>query len=270
MTRIFAIVLISLAASSGAGAAAVPGATGAEASRSAWVEGPDGERSPLIPGKRPFGVGERMEFVVSFGLLDIGRATLEVGGESLLRGRPVLEISNQARSATWVDRIFKIRDRVDSEMDRDRLYSLGFRKRIHEGNYRREMRADYFQDRGVASYDDGDVELRPGSHDILTALYLLRTLSLEPGMHLGIPLHDDKKNYLVNVDVLRQESVETELGELDCVVLEPKLKSGGIFNKAGRLWIWISQDDRKMIVQMKSKAPVGAFTSLITAYTPPR
>jgi hypothetical protein len=154
-------------------------------------------------------------------------------------------------------------------MDREKLFSLGFHKQIREGRYKRDMHAEFLQEQELARYKDDEVELIPGSHDIMTALYLIRTIKLEPGMRLGIPLHDDKKNYQIEVDVLRRETVETELGNLECLVLEPKLQSGGIFNKAGRLWVWISDDERRLIVQLKSKAPVGAFTSLLSSYTPP-
>ncbi len=237
---------------------------------SAWVQYPSGETGTLFPGEMPFAAGERMEYVVSFGYLDIGSAVMEVKEHGDLQGRSVLEISNKARSASWVDRVFKIRDHIRSFMDVENRYSLGFHKEIREGKYKRDMHADYLQSEGLARYEkDGDVELVPGSHDIMTALYLIRSVDLEQGMRLGIPLHDDKKNYHVEVEVLRQETVETELGDLDCFILEPKLQSGGIFNKAGRLWVWVSRDDRRLIVQLKSKAPIGAFTSLISKYTPP-
>ncbi len=238
---------------------------------SAWIQHPDGSLSTLEPGDMPFGPGERMEFIVSFGYLDIGQATLEVHEPREIRGRPVLEITNSARSASWVDRVFKIRDKIVSFMDLEQRFSLGFHKEIREGRYERDMHAEYLQDEGLARYEkDGDVELVPGSHDIMTALYLLRTVDLEPGMRLGIPLHDDKKNYHVEVKVLKRETVETELGDMDCLLLEPVLQSGGIFNKAGRLWVWVSEDERRLIVQLKSKAPVGAFTSRIYEYQPPR
>ena len=56
---------------------------------------------------------------------------------------------------------------------------------------------------------------------------------------------------------------------LECLLLEPHLKSEGIFNKAGRLWVWISDDERRLPVQLKSKVPVGAFTSVLHKYNPP-
>lgn len=227
------------------------------------------DQESLSPGELPFGVGERMEFIVRYGMLEIGEAVLEIRSEKRHRGHPVLEITNQARSANWVDRIFKIRDRVQSFLDLENFQSLGFAKQLQEGRYKRDMRAEYLQDEGIARYKEGDVKLVPGSQDILTALYFIRTVDLEPGTRMGIPLHDDKKNYQIEVDVLRRESVETDLGEIDCLVLEPKLQSGGIFNKVGRLWVWISEDERRIIVQLKSKAPVGAFSTVLKSYTPP-
>jgi len=236
----------------------------------AWVQRPGGEREPLVPGPMPFGLGEKMDFVVRYGAVEIGEASLELRRPTLLQGRQAWEITNQARSASWVDRIFKIRDRVQSFMDLERGFSLGFGKQLREGRYKRDMHADYLQSEGVARYKEGDMELTPGSHDILTALYFIRRVKLEPGMRLGLPLHDDKKNYQVEVEVQSREVVETELGPISCLVLEPTLQSGGIFNKAGRLWLWLSDDERRLIVQLKSKAPVGAFASVLRAYTPPR
>jgi len=268
MTRIVALLGLTLAVCAMAQSPEDGAASSGQAS--AWIQRPGGRVEELLPGPLPFGVGEKMDFVVQYGVLEIGEAALEVRREKEMRGRRILEITNQARSAGWVDRIFKIRDRVQSFLDPENFHSLGFAKQLHEGRYKREMHADYLQEEGIARYKEGEVELVPGSQDILTAIYFLRTVDLEPGTRLGIPLHDDKKNYQVEVEVLRRESVDTDLGPIDCLLLEPTLQSGGIFNKAGRLWVWISEDERRLIVQLKSKAPVGAFSSVLRSYTPPK
>jgi len=250
-------------------ALALPAAARPDSLSLGWIRDSDGSERPLIPESRPFGVGEQMDFNVRYGMLDIGTDVLRLRRVNTHRGREAWEIVNMARSADWVDRVFKIRDRVGSLMDVERWHSLKFEKKIQEGRYKREMRAEYMQDEGVALYGEEEHPLVPGSQDILSALYLIRSVKLEPGMTVRIPLHDDKKNYMVEVEVLKRERVETGIGALQCLKLEPHLQSDGIFNKAGRLWVWITDDERRLLAQLKSKVPVGAFTSVLADYTPP-
>ena len=50
-------------------------------------------------------------------------------------------------------------------------------------------------------------------------------------------------------------------GKFNCLLIEPFLAGDGLFKASGRLWISVTDDDRKMPVLMKSKILVGSVTA---------
>lgn len=233
------------------------------------VQYQDGSEGELLPDTLPFGPGEVLDFQLKYSKLSVGRARLELGEVEDHRGHRSLSILSRAKSAKWMDSVYKVRDEVKSIMDLDRLRSLQFSKRLREGKYRADMSADFLHEESIARYDDGSEEaLLPGSHDILTAMLYVRSFPLEPGMLLHIPIHDGKKSYPLRVAVVDRERVETGMGEFDCLVLEPSLESGGLFKSEGRMLIYLSDDERRLPIKLKAKAPVGAFTSELAGYKP--
>jgi hypothetical protein len=62
--------------------------------------------------------------------------------------------------------------------------------------------------------------------------------------------------------------VKTPAGQFDCVVIEPFLKAGGIFKNKGRLVIWLTDDDRRIPVLMKSKVAIGSIRVVLQEIKP--
>ncbi len=64
--------------------------------------------------------------------------------------------------------------------------------------------------------------------------------------------------------VLRREVLVTPLGRFNTIVIHPLLKSEGIFARTGDMFIWLTDDERRIPVQMKSKVAVGSITATLT------
>ena len=231
------------------------------------VEYADGSQGVLLPDTLAFGVGEVLDFDLLYGALRVGKARLETQLNENPSGRLELLLTSRAKSEGWIDKVYKVRDQIESILDLERLHSLGMRKHLREGKYRHDSETRFDHEAGVVHYGDGSVkEMAPGSQDVLTALYYVRTFPLEVGMTLHIPIHDGKKSYPLRVYVKGRETVETDLGDIECLVLEPLMKSGGLFKSEGQMLVYLSADERRLPVQLKAKAPVGSFTSKLTAF----
>jgi uncharacterized protein DUF3108 len=117
----------------------------------------------------------------------------------------------------------------------------------------------------VAFYSDGStIDFLPGAHDVLSSFYHLRMRDLAPGMSFDIENHVDRKNYPVRFNVERRERVKVPAGEFDCLVVQPVLRTPQLFQHKGKIWIWLTDDERKIPVQMKSELVVGAFSIVLT------
>jgi hypothetical protein len=68
------------------------------------------------------------------------------------------------------------------------------------------------------------------------------------------------------VKVHGRERVKTEAGEFDCLVVEPILRGPGIFTQKGRITVWLTDDARRMPVQIRSKLKTGTLVGRLEAF----
>jgi hypothetical protein len=204
-------------------------------------------------------------------VLRAGTATLSVESIESYDGHDCYKLVSTANSNSVVSTFFEVRDRVESLMDVKGLFTRRFEKHLKEGGYVKDevIRFDYATRR--AYYADGDtVEILPSTQDALSALYYARTLDLEVGKLVAFPDHSGKKNYPLRVRVLGRERIRTPAGKFDCLVVEPRMKSEGIFKHKGGLTVWLTDDDRRMPVKMKSQIAIGAITAELIRWRPGR
>jgi hypothetical protein len=219
------------------------------------------------PDMVPFGEGEYLLFAIQYGLIYAGDATLEVRSNAEINGRSAYHLVSVARTNKTFDIVYKVRDRHESYMDMEFLYSLRFEKHLREGKFRRDKVVDFDQINHVAVYPEEEVGIPPNTQDFISALYYVRTIPLEPGQAVWMANHSDGKNYPIFVKGLRRERVETQAGEFDCMVIEPVLQTSAIFENTGKLTIWLTDDNVRMPVLMRSKVIVGSFEAVLKEYT---
>ena len=229
--------------------------------------GPDGRVA--IP---PFGVGERLTFDVKYGFIGAGTAVLAIPEVVSERGRACYRIVSLAESNAFVSVFFPVRDVVESLLDTRELVSVRFEKRLREGEFRSHDLTILDHDRHVAIYprdsDDRLVPLSLYAQDILSSLYYVRMAELRVGESVYIENHADKKNYPLEIRVLRKERVEVPAGEFDCIVVEPLMRTSGLFRHKGNLTVWLTDDERHVPVLMKSRVAIGSISAVLSEMEP--
>jgi hypothetical protein len=220
----------------------------------------------LFPRVVPFGEGELLTFSIQYGLIHAGEATLEVRNVAELDSARAYHIISTARTSSAFDHIFKVRDRHDSLIDYDNLFSLSFEKHLREGKFKRDEKVVFDQKRHLAIYPDKQVPIPPNTQDFLSALYYARTLPLGVGQAIAMANHTGGKNYPIYIKVLRRERIKVPAGEFDCLVVEPVMQTTGIFENKGKLTIWVTDDTVRMPVLLRSKVVIGAFEAVLKSY----
>ena len=211
---------------------------------------------------RAFDVGEKLTFVIRYGPVVAGSSTMSIPEIELINGEETYKIVTEARSSPFFSTFYKVRDRVESYIDRDGLFTWRFEKYLREGKYRADRYVDYDQVNGWAVTNKKDsMRIPPCVQDILSSFYYIRTQELKVGKSLYIDNHADNKLYPLEVKVHKKERIKVKAGEFDCVVVEPILRASGLFKSKGRLLVWLTDDERKIPVQMKSKIIVGYITA---------
>lgn len=217
---------------------------------------------------RPFGAGERLEFDVRFGGMRVGRASLEAVGVVPLRGRPALRTIFTVRGGTW---FYHIEDVLESWLDTTRVVSLRFVQRNHEGSFHLDRTYDLFPERR-AYREAADTADQPSVADPLDEgafLYFVRTLPLEPGRTYEFARYFRPDRNPVVIRVLRRERVRVPAGTFDAIVIQPIFKSRGLFAEGGEAQLWLRDDPSRIVLQMRSRLPVGTLSLVLTAFRPP-
>jgi hypothetical protein len=217
------------------------------------------------PTSLPFREGERLAFAIRYGFVTAGVAVMQVESEAGYGGSDCFHFISEAHSTMPFSLFFEVQDRVESFVDMQTLLPFRYEKHLREGDFTADEVVTFDQERNAAEYPDGKVIVLPGkTQDVLSSLYYIRTMDLEVGRSIFIDNHADEKNYRLEVKVLRMEEVSVPAGTFTCYVLEPILQASGIFQHKGRLTVWLSADETRIPVMMKSKIIIGSINAVLT------
>lgn len=216
----------------------------------------------------PFGLGERAEYEVKFGGMRMGSGHMEVVGADVIRGREVLHTRFHIRGGPF---FFKVDDRLESWIDPVTMSSLRFRQELNEGSRERERTFEFFPDRATF-LEVGKDEERPSVRNPLddaAFLYFVRTVPLEVGQEYSYDRYFIPDRNPVRLRVLRRERIRVPAGEFDAIVVQPIITARGIFSENGRAEVWLSDDDRRIMLQMKTKFAKISLSLHLKSYRPP-
>jgi hypothetical protein len=215
------------------------------------------QRLPASALAVPFMVGERLEYDVRFGSLKVGNGSMEVREIAAVRGHPAWHTVFRIRGGIP---LYRVNDTYESWFDVSTLNSLRYHQDVDEGSYERKRRYEIFPDRGMFRENDRPEEPTVANPlDDGSFLYFVRTVPLEVGQSYEYPRYFKAAGNPVRILVVRRETITVPGGTFKTVVLQPTFQTKGIFSKNGKAEVWITDDDRRMMVQMKSKLSFGSL-----------
>ena len=228
---------------------------------------PAQERQP------PFAPGEKLRYAVQWRLIPAGEAELSIGHDSSPGWWKAVA---KAHSLGYVSNLYKVEDEYTAVFRNPTFCSVGIRKQINEGDRHREVNIEFDLRRRLALLWNRDVTgetpIRQDQfpipecvHDILSALYFIRTQPLEVGRSFEFPLNDGGRTISVRVEVQALEEVQTEIGKVQAFRVEPDVFSGQLFNRKGRLFVWFSNDPQRLPVQLRAQIGIGTIIASLAS-----
>lgn len=180
-----------------------------------------------------------------------------------------IRITSHETSTPFVSLFYKVDDIAKST-----LYSDGFPKTytisISEGRHRREKSTSFevpAQDgtqkvvyRNILDKETAEFKLESRAYDALSALYELRKRPLNVGVSEHMDIFEDKKSWDTEVMVLKKEKIRVPAGDFDTILIKPMFRSEGLFLKKGDVYIWLSDDEKKIPVMIEVRTKAGTFT----------
>jgi hypothetical protein len=223
---------------------------------------------PAIPVAKPmpFGVGERLEYVAKVGYMHVGRGSMETLGVEDVRGRSAMH-TRFTLNGRWF--FYRANYLLESWIEQSSFTSLRFTQDSDEDPTEKDRVYEIFPDRKMYSVNDG--EEQPSVDDPLdegALLYYVRTMDLEVGKTYTLNRYFRPDRNPVIVKVLRRETVNLPAGKFNTIVIQPIIKSRGIFSEGGQAQIWLSDDSDRLMVQMRVKLKMANISLQLTSYRP--
>ncbi|MBR9991065.1 MAG: DUF3108 domain-containing protein [Gemmatimonadetes bacterium] len=217
----------------------------------------------------PFGPGERMEYRITYGILGKrGVASTEVVGLEDVRGSEAYHLRFRMKGGALG---FGLDDLQESWMDVGQLYSHRFKQDLNQTTYERLRTLDFYPAeqvwRRVEKVESGPLASDRPLDDV-SFLYWVRTLPLEVGQTYEFTRYFKESGNPVVIRVLRRETVKVPAGTFNTIVVQPVIRTSGLFSDGGRAEVYFTDDERRMVVLMKTRMSIGTMQLQLERFTP--
>ena len=209
----------------------------------------------------PFSASEKSEYQVKLGAFSVGSGSMEVLGIKEVDGHDTYH--TRLRISGGIP-LARVDDKFESWIDVDGLFSRRFKQDQKELSFKRNRTYHFFPESRSWRRENGETGTLPTDRplDDVSFLYYVRTLPLKVGDVYTIPRYFKGDGNPVVIKVLRTETVEVPAGTFETVVVQPIIKTDGLFGEGGKAEVYFTNDSRRILVQMRSSVPVVGSISL--------
>jgi hypothetical protein len=172
-----------------------------------------------------------------------------------------------------INLLFHVSDRFQSSFDRASGCTYDFNKQTVEG--RRQVNStlhlDYAQNRAIL--DEKNLLAKQTKHveaaapacltDLLTGVFYASSQPIVLGHNFVIPVFDAMRVVPVTMKIEGREEIKTPLGTFKTLRVQPTADAGVVKNR-GNIWIWYTDDERHLPVQMRARLFWGTITFRLT------
>lgn len=208
-----------------------------------------------------FLVGERLVYNIIWGVIPVGRSEVSTAWVEE-EGRPLLRIQARTRSNGAISSIYPVDDVLESFVDPVTFRPVRFVRNLKEGR-KRHHDVTTFDFTAMTAHWHSYVKnkqrsfpLEPDSRDLVTFMYYMRRHQFEPGTTSQFRVMADDKLYGLSVQAFSTEPVKLErYGKITSLKMEPTASFEGLFVRKGRMLMWVSTDDRRLMTKAEVETP---------------
>jgi hypothetical protein len=226
------------------------------------------EASPPERSDAPAFLGEKLVFAMT--ILGIAGGELTLSAETAeWGGKPAYKLELSALSNDFLSKFFLVREYLVSWVDPATFRSIRFEKHAVEGRKVRDEATEFDYEHGIVRFDGVSRPLFDATLDTLSSVYYLRTVDLTSEKPVELRVVSREIDTL-RIDVQAREVVHTPAGDFRTIRVEPKSDGTHLLGK--NLVLWLTDDERRIPVQLKSKLKVGTLVGKLKSIertTPP-
>ena len=213
---------------------------------------------------------EEMEYILRFGFIKGGKATLTAQKEKLNK-KQTIHYHMRGRTTGLVDKIYEVNDVYESWVDPESFLPYKSVRNVKEQKYRfyDEVLFDHVND-SISSLKSGKKKVPSNLNDLISVFFYIRQNhyfeALLAGKQFQIPVHHGNELFMMELEYLGVESIETKIGNKQCYVVSPKVPKGKLLKGSDGLKIYITKDDNRLPIYAEFDLVVGALKCELNSY----
>jgi 3D (Asp-Asp-Asp) domain-containing protein len=226
-----------------------------------------GQQSPSLPPPRDgfsFPQKQTLTYAVDWRVFPAGTAVIRFEADGQREN-----LTASADTSGAINLLFHVSDRFQSSFDRSKGCTDDFNKQTVEG--RRKVNANLHVDyaQKLSTLNEKNLVTGQTKHlespisgcltDLLTGIFYASSQTITLGKSFVLPVADAMHTVPVTMKVEGREEIKTPLGAFKTLRVQPTADAGVVKNR-GNIWIWYTDDERHLPVQMRARLFWGTIT----------
>ncbi|MBL7972539.1 MAG: DUF3108 domain-containing protein [Prolixibacteraceae bacterium] len=213
---------------------------------------------------------EEMEYILRFGFIKGGKATLVAEKEKINR-RQTIHYHMRGRTTGLVDKIYEVNDVYESWVDPETYLPVKSVRNVKEQKYRfyDEVTYDHEND-SLFSLKVGAKKVPPKVNDLISVFFYIRQNQyfedLLAGKSIQIPVFHGDDLFHMELRYIGIETIDTKIGRKQCYVVSPKVPKGKLFKTSDDLKIYITKDANRLPIYAEFHLVLGALKCELESY----
>lgn len=221
--------------------------------------------------QRPFKKGEKLKYIMHYGLINGGQASLELQ-QTNHKGKTVYYAKATGRTTGITDFIYNVYDVFESYFDTVTLLPITAIRNVKEGpRYKDYNEVNFFHKNAyLVSQKSGKKEMMMPVFDFVSAFYNMRKNKFEKLVKdtiITFQTYFEDDFYTLKIIYKGIKNIKTRLGYFDCHKFNPIVEAGRVFDTKEDVTIYISNDKNLVPIQVKMDILVGSFTADLIEYS---
>jgi len=228
--------------------------------------------------KWPFKIGEKFTYLGRYGFIQAGEVSIKLDSITKVDSRPALKFVVRAKSSKLLNVFYKIDNKITSWVDLNHFLPLRFKIEQNESRYQGMRIVKFDPVKQLAYYFDKTKDLKKDKlkkvektiklkhypQDIIGGAYFTRFI--KDRSKINFPIYDRYKNWANELIFVKKENIKVAAGRFPAIQYKVKPRVQGSYKPRGDVSIWVSDDDKHILLQAKIHIPLGAFTAELKSY----
>jgi hypothetical protein len=216
------------------------------------------------PAAHRYPNGQTYFYTAEWRIWNAGTATLKLetsAGEN--------RVTAAADSTGFVALLYKVHDSFEASFDPRSFCSQRLSKHTEEGFRRLDTKVQFDYRQGKSLLDESNLKTGQKKRaeqdipacvtDVISGIYYVASLPLQPGNTYVFPLNDGGKTLDVHATVEAREQIKTDAGTFWTMRVRAEANEGKLKDR-GKMWLWYTDDAQRIPVQMRARAFWGTLT----------